>query len=102
MDEQTDVQRIAIALSVAEPVQAKIPAYDALILCGLVQLALRHPALLPGTFSHEMARFIFDNLREFLEEIDPYLAELIQQSENPNNDVSILESGGIQDIGKFF
>ena len=102
MDGLTDAQRVAIALSVAEPVQAKIPAYDALILCGLVQLALRHPALLPGTFSDEMARFIFDNLREFLEEIDPYLGELIQQSENPSNDVSILQPGGLRGIDEFF
>ena len=102
MDEQTDVQRMAIALANAEPVKAEIPAYNAFVLCGLLQLALRHPALLPGTPSYETAAMMIEDLTEVLAGIDPYLKELIEQSKNPDNDVSILESGGIQDIGEFF
>jgi hypothetical protein len=102
MDEQTDVQRMAIALANAEPVKTKIPAYNAFILCGLLQLALKHPAVLPGTPSHHVAVLIIEDLKKVFRGIDPYLAELIQQSKNPENYISILEAGGIQNIGKFF
>ena len=102
MDGLTDEQRMAVTLAAAEPIKAEIPAYDAFILCGLLQLAMRNPALLPDTPSHEVARFMIDNLKEVLEGIDPYLGELIQQSENPDNDVSILKPGGLRGIGEFF
>ena len=98
MDKQTDVQRMAIALANAEPVKAEIPAYNAFVLCGLLQLALRHPALLPGTPNYEIAMLMIKDLKEVLGGIDPYLGELIERGENPDNDVSIFQSGGVQDI----
>ena len=72
------------------------------MLCGLLQLAFGHPALLPGTPSYEIGMLMIEDLKEFLQGIDPYLGQLIGQSENPDNNVSILELGGIQNIGKFF
>ena len=99
MDKQTDVQRLAKVLANAEPVKVEIPAFHALILCGLLEMTLRHPAISPDTASYKVARWMIEHLQEFLQGVDPYLGQVVEQSKDPGNDLSIFESGGFQNFG---
>ena len=98
MDEQIDVQRMAIALANAEPIKTEVPAHNAYVLCFLLQFALGHSTFSPGTPAYEIGMLMIEDWKEALTGIDPYLKVLIEGGKNPNNDLSILESGGIQDF----
>ena len=87
-----------IAFEEGEPIKVAIHPTKALTLCGLLQIALRHPSVLPESSAEFAGRSLLKILRESLTELDSYAEEFIQQGDNPDDDLFILNSVHIKDI----
>ena len=78
MDKQTDVQRLAKVLANAEPLKVEIPAFHALILCGLLEMTLRHPQLDPNDMTHQSGKEIAKGIQAELAQQNLYLGEVLE------------------------
>lgn len=89
MMQPPNFNRIGQLLDQAQPLEMAIMPFRAFVLVAQLQLALRHPDN-QGS-SAEIARDIATRLQTLLGQIDPAIAEALEQGWNPEFDVTRAE-----------
>lgn len=93
MNTPPNLEAIAQKLEAAQPIEIGIKPFRAFSLVGLLQLALRHPALTDRD-KHPSAAIGEDIARRLqvkLGEIDPTIAQVLEEGWNPSLDMTDLE-----------
>ncbi len=91
MPYKRDWDRLGKALENATPVQFNITPRRAFTLCGLLQLALRHPTLPAAVVPFKIAQEMVKSLQERLGKEDPFIAQMIEDGWNEKLDVPVSE-----------